>query len=157
RERSLEPAEIAPERRRKLPEERAELRRAEQRLDPLVEELQVLTGVDEALDVRDVPAHLHGEQEVGRRLLHPAGDGVAAGEAVEGRVDLDGVELAGVEAKPVPRRAARRIEDAVPPVGVVPAGTAYARSAFTRRRHSSSFPAAATRERPSRSSGAAPN
>src|SRR5437868_9092932 len=83
------PVEVAAERRRQLPEERAELRRAQQGLDPLVEQRQMLLGVGEALHVGHVAAHLDREDEVVRRLLDPARDRRRAGQAVEGGVDLD--------------------------------------------------------------------
>src|SRR5919197_1365885 len=158
-QRHCEPVEVATEGGRQLPEERAELGRAQQRLDPLVEERQVLRDVVQPLHLRQIAAHLDRENEVVRRLLHPARDGRRARQTVEGRVDLDRVEVTRVEREPVPRREARWVEHAVPPVGVVPAGAADPQpaSASARRRHSCSVPAAATRERPARSSGAAPN
>src|SRR5581483_4566584 len=145
--------------RRELPEDRPELRRADERRDPLVEDRRVRRHVRQPLHVRDVAAHLHREAEAGRALVRPARDRVGAGQTVEGRVDLDRVEVPRVELEPAARREPRRIEDAVAPVLVVPAGAAYAdaASASASCLHSSPVPAATTRERPSRSSGAAAN
>src|SRR5207249_809848 len=102
--------------RRQLPQERPELRRLEQRLDPLEQERQMLVRLEQALDVRDVAADLHREDEVRRALRHPARDGSRAGQAVEGVVQLDGVEVLRVVAEPAGGRTALRIEDAMPPV-----------------------------------------
>src|SRR5438874_8723907 len=115
--------------------------------------------VDEALDVRHVAADLDREHEAGRRFRYPARHGARARQPVEGVVELDGVEELSVVAQPARRRAPLRIEDAVPPVGVVPARTADSQvvSAVAIRRHSSMFPAATTRERAVRSSGQAPS
>src|SRR6266850_2405497 len=169
-ERGRQSLEVGLERRRQLPEQRSHLRRAEQWLDALVEQRQVHLHVLKPLDVRDVPADLDREREAGRRLFDPARDDLRFRQAVERHVDLDGVEELRVVAEPVARRAARWVEDAVSPVVVVPAGAAdpafpappasvrrYPVSAVASRVHSSSFPAATTRERPSRSRGAAAN
>src|SRR5207247_5446138 len=121
-----EPLVVASERRRQLPEKRAQLRGVEERLDAAEQQRQVLVGVDEALGVRDVAAHLDREDEVHRRLRDPAGDGTRARQAVERAVQLDGVEELRVVAQPPRRWAALGIEDAVPPVGVVPARAADA-------------------------------
>src|SRR5439155_24747618 len=51
-ERLRQPLVVAPEVGGQLPEDGAELRRAEERLDPLVETLQPLAQVAEALDMR---------------------------------------------------------------------------------------------------------
>src|SRR4051794_7964073 len=157
-ERGGEPLVVALEGRRQLPEERPELRRAKQRLDPVVEDREVRRDLAQALDVRHVAADLDGEQEVRRRLGHPARDHLPLGQAGEGHVDLDPVEGLRVEREPVARRTARGVEDAVAPVGVVPARAAdpYALNAFASFWHPSDVPAATTRERPSRSSGARP-
>src|SRR5438874_3032491 len=147
---------------RQLPEHRPELRRADERLNPVVERPHARTEVAQAPDVRDVAAHLDREDEPGRACAHPVGDHVALRQPVEGRVHLDGVEMAGVVVQPFPRRTARRVEDAVPPMVVVPTGTADSNwlqrsSAANSPWHSSGVPAATTRERPSVSSGAWPN
>src|SRR3569833_2777597 len=106
----------------------------------------MLGDVLQALDVRDVAADLDREEKVVRRLLRPARDRLAAWEAIERRVDLDRVEVLRVEAQPRAGREPRRVEDAVPPVGVVPAGAADPQrvSAFASVVHSSGVPAATT-------------
>src|SRR5581483_8159577 len=136
RERGREAVVVAAERRRQLPQQRPELRRPKQRIDPVEEKRQVLVDVDETLDVRDVPAHLHGEEERRRRLGHPTGDGGRARQAVERRVQLDRVEEPCVVTEPARGRTALGVEDAVAPVCVVPARAAYADgvSAFAIRR-----------------------
>src|SRR5881628_3736432 len=77
---------------RKLPEDRSHLRRADERFDPLVEALDTAFQVGQALHMREVAARLDGEEEPGRRLGNPGSDRIAPGKAVEGAVDLDGVE-----------------------------------------------------------------
>src|SRR3954464_3263016 len=110
---------------RQLPEDRPELRRADERLDALVEAPDALLDVAQLLHVDEVAARLEREHEAGRRLLHPPRDGVARGEAVEGRVDLDGVEDLGVAREPARLAHALRIEDAAPRAGM-PAAAAEA-------------------------------
>src|SRR4051794_1558056 len=151
---------IAAEAGRQLPEHRPQLRRLDQRADPLVEELDARRQLAEPLDVRRVAAHLHGEEEPGRRLLHPVGDRRLARQPVEGGVHLDGVEVLGIELEPAASRQPRWVEDAVTPVLVVPARAAdpdrLHASAAKRRSQISGVAAATQRERPSMSSGAAP-
>src|ERR687898_209012 len=105
--------------RRQLPEHRAELWRAGKRLQRLVEAGNSGLEAREAPDVGDVAAHLHGEEELWRRCLHPAAHGRLPREPVEGVVDLDGVEERRVVLEPAPRREALR-GDALTPVRVVP-------------------------------------
>src|SRR5205823_1315802 len=92
--------------------------------DPLEQEGEMLRGVAQTHDVRQVAADLDGEEEVRRRLLDPACDRARTRQPVEGVVQLDGVEVLRVEAQPLARSEPRRIEDAVSPVGVVPPATA---------------------------------
>src|SRR6266511_631667 len=152
-----EPPVVALEVRRQLPEDRAELRRAEQRLDARVEAVEPRPEFVEPLDVRQVARRLDREGESRWRLLHPARHRRAPGEPVESRFHLHGVEELRVVLEPFRRGEARRVEDAVAPVGVVPARATYPDRPLTTRRHSSSVPAAAMRERDTRSSGASAN
>src|SRR5207248_7753512 len=119
-----------------------------------VEELEGGRHLLQPLRVRHVAAHLHREEEAGRALVDPACDGLDTRQPVERRVDLDRVEESRVVLEPAPRRQARRVEDRIAPVLVVPAGAAYAESAAANLSHSSGVPAATTRARASRSSGA---
>src|SRR5215210_58852 len=144
------------ERGRQLPEHRAELPGLDERCESSVEQLQARRQVAEPLHVRDVAAHLDGEDEVGGRLVDPALHGLHRRQPVEAGVHLDRVEPARVELEPAPRRAALGVEDAVAPAVVVPARAAYEVSASPSIRHRSVVPAATTRERPTRSSGAPP-
>src|SRR5205823_4753664 len=152
-----QPVVIAAERRRELPEQRPELRRAEQRLDALEESFHPRPELAQPLVVCEIARRLDCEKEVVGRLFDPVRDRVAPREPVEGRVHLHRVEALGVELEPARRRQSRWIEDAVAPVRVVPARKAYADRARAIRVHTSGVPAATTRERCSRSSGAAPN
>src|SRR5437867_7708496 len=77
------------------------------------------------LDVGEVAARLHREQEGGRCPVHPALDRLAGGQPVEGGVHLHRVEACRVVREPATRRHPRRIEDA-PPVRIVPARAADA-------------------------------
>src|SRR5215203_257209 len=144
------------ERGRQLPEHRTELPGLHERCDSRIEQLQARRQVSEPLHVRDVAAHLDGEDEVGGRLVDPALYGLHRRQAVETGVHLHRVEPARIELEPAPRRATLGIEDAVAPAVVVPARAAYEVSASPNIRHRSVVPAATTRERPTRSSGAAP-
>ncbi len=144
-----------------LPQHRAHLRRLDERLDPLVEALEPATKVGEPLHVGQVTARLDREQESGRCLLDPPGDGSAGGEPVEGVVDLDRVEQRRVVLEPPGGRKALRIDPAAPVV-VVPAGTSdpdlpHPRSASASCEQISGVAAATTRDRPSVSSGASSN
>src|SRR5438105_1591171 len=155
RERSAEAVVVAPERRRQLPEDGAELRRPDERLDARVEAIDTAAEIGQPLDVRQVSARLDGEDEVKRRLLDPAGDRAPARQAVERVVHLDRVEVLGVVTQPQTRGLA--LVELLAPRRVVPAGAAYADRAAKSCAHRSAVPAATTRERPSTSSGAAPN
>ena len=97
---ACEPLVVALEVRRQLPEDGPQLRRPRERLDPLVEAGEPAFEVGEPLEVRDVAAHLDREAEVLGRLLDPARDRVAPGQAVEGVVDLDRVEERRVVLEP---------------------------------------------------------
>src|SRR5581483_1836303 len=141
---------------RQLPEHRAELRRADERVDALVEASHRLAHVGQPLQVGHVPARLDAEEKARRALLDPARDRLHRRQAIEGVVDLDGVEQGRVVPEPPDGRQPLRVDD-LAPVLVVPARAAYADNAAAICAHSSSVPAATTRERPSRSSGAAPN
>jgi hypothetical protein len=99
-ERIRQPLVVAMEVRRQLPEDRAELRRPDERLDPLVEPFDPAAEVGEPPQVREVAARLDREREARRRLLDPARDGLAPREPVEGRVDLDRVEERRVVLQP---------------------------------------------------------
>ena len=76
------------------------------------------------LDVRDVAADLRCKHEVLRGLREPARHRVAAGQPVEGRVDLDRGEVARVELEPAVCRAAALGIERPAPFGVVPARAA---------------------------------
>src|SRR3954470_18984916 len=110
---------------RQLPQDRAELRRPDERLDALVEAPDALLDVAQLLHVDEVAARLEGEHEPGGRLLDPPRDRVAGGEAVEGRVDLDRVEDLGIAPQPARLAHALRVEDAAPRA-VLPAAAADA-------------------------------
>src|SRR4051794_7174818 len=155
RQRVREPFVVALERRRQLPEQRTHLRTAQHRFDAVVEALESETEILQPLDVRDVPRDLDREEEARRRTGHPVRDGLLVRQPVEGVVHLDRVEVARVVLEPEARGLP--LVELVLPAGVVPAGAAYAESARAICWHRSSVPAAATRERPSRSSGASPN
>src|SRR3954447_12269881 len=154
-EHCTEPFVVAAEVRGELPQHGPELRRPNKRYQPLVVALQSRVEVSEPLDVREVPARLDREDKTGRRFLDPARDRRLERQPVEGVVDLDRVEVSGVVLQPEPRRLA--LVELFFPGCVVPAGTTYADRALASFRHSSGVPAATTRERPCRSSGAEPN
>src|SRR5581483_1210834 len=155
RERVREPVVVALERRRQLPEDRAHLRAPEKRRDPLVEADETGVELGEPLDVREVARRLDREQETGRRGALPVRDGRAVRQAVEGVVHLDGVEVLRVVLEP--EACGQTAVELLLPARVVPAGAAYADSASASVVHRASVPAAATRERPSRSSSASMN
>jgi len=85
---------------RELPDEGPQLVRLDQRHDALVVAVDALLDLAQAPHVGEVAAGLGGKREPVGRLLHPAGDRVARGEPVEGRVHLDGVEQLGVPREP---------------------------------------------------------
>jgi hypothetical protein len=68
------------------------------------EPLEARAEVAQTLDVGEVARPLDCEDEAGRRLLDPIRYCVAARQAVEGRVHLDGVEAVRVELEPARRR-----------------------------------------------------
>src|SRR5205085_12484657 len=76
-------------------------------------------------------------------------------QPVEGVVHLDRVEATCIVLEPPARRQA--LVELLLPARVVPAGATYADRASASCRHSSAVPAAATRERPTRSSSASAN
>src|SRR6478672_11944568 len=118
-----EPFVVAVEAFRELPENRAELAGGAQRLDPLEEAPRPHTCLAQALHVAHVAACLDAEQESGRRLLRPGLRGVQAGQAIEGRVELDRRETACVISEPPGGRRPLGIEAAAP-VAVAPSGAA---------------------------------
>src|SRR5581483_4859782 len=79
-----------------------------------------LLGVPEALDVGQVAAGLHADDEVVGGGLGPGGEGLRLREAVEGVVDLHRGEAAAVVVEPRPLRQLGRVER-TPPVLVLPA------------------------------------
>src|SRR5882757_3726531 len=83
-----------------LPRDGAELARLAHGLQRGKEALDSLAEVGETPDVREVAARLDREYEALGRLPHPSGHGVALGQAVEGGVNLDGVEVLRVELEP---------------------------------------------------------
>src|SRR5439155_20818966 len=83
---------VASKGRRQLPQDGTELRRAYERLDPLVEALETQPEVAQPLYVGQVAARLDGEEKAGRRMLHPGCDRGSRGQPVEGRGHLDRVE-----------------------------------------------------------------
>src|SRR5919202_4287406 len=105
---------------RQLPQDRPKLGRADQRLDALVEAPDALVDVAQLLHVDEVAARLEREHELRRRLLDPSGDRVATGEAVKGRVYLDGVELRRVVLEP-PRLGQPLGVEQPAPAAVLPA------------------------------------
>src|SRR5436190_8566001 len=158
--RGREPLVVAVKVLRQLPEDRPQLRRADERLDALVEALEAGTELSEALEVSEVPARLDGEDEPRRAPVDPALNRLDSRQAVERCVDLDRVEEACVVLEPAARRQPRRVEDAVSPVVVVPAGAAdadfrHAPIAAASSRQRSGEPAATTRDRAAVSRGAA--
>src|SRR5579884_193185 len=109
---------VAGELGRELPEDGA--RRGPQGGEMAEEALHRLGGILEALEVRDEAAPLGREEEARRHLGLPGGEGLARREAVEGVVDLDGIEVGAVVLQPAPRGQLARVEHASP-VWVVPA------------------------------------
>jgi len=116
RQRAAEPIVVALEVRGELPDDRTELAGLDQRFDALVVAPDPLREVLKAPDVGHVAARLGGEDEVRRSLLDPARDGLARGEPVEGRIDLDGVENLRVVLEPASLAKALGIEPAAPAV-----------------------------------------
>src|SRR6266540_6171869 len=106
-----------------LPQDWAQLRRADERVDSLVEALHSRPEVGEPLHVRQIPAGLDREHEALRRLLDPARDRIALRQPVERVVHLDGVEERRVVLEP-PRLGQALWIDDLPPVGIVPARAA---------------------------------
>ena len=125
-ERSRQPRVVTVKRLGQLPQHGPQPAGLDERLDPLEEALRALGDGGEALDVRQVAARLHREQEAIGRLAHPLLDGLALDQPVEGRVDLDGVEQLAVALEPAPLRQSAWI-DRPAPVGVVPARAADVR------------------------------
>src|SRR5581483_9546114 len=153
RERRPESHVVARKVRRQLPQERPAL--STERLDALEETGEPVADVTQSPDVREVARHLDREgKAVGHGAL-PRRNGVDLRQPVEGVVHLDGVEEAGVVLEPGVRGPP--LVERLLPARVVPAGAAYADSASAIWRHRSCVPAAAMRERRSRSSSAAPN
>src|SRR5919109_1860243 len=127
----------------KLREQRAELVRRCERLDRAAELVHVLVSevprilsgcLVEHFRVRELLKQLERELEAGRRAPRPPLRRLDRWHAVERRVNLDGVEMLGVEREPVDLQPSARarlggIEDAVPRAlagGIAPAGRADA-------------------------------
>jgi hypothetical protein len=126
-QRRRQPVVVALERRRQLPQHRAELRRADERLHPFVVAGEPAAHVGQALGVRQVAAGLDREEKARRRLLDPPRHRGLQRQSVERGVHLDGVEVLRVALQPEARRLP--LVELVPPGRVVPAGAAYPESA----------------------------
>src|SRR5436309_13205906 len=87
--------------------------------------LERLSTVLQLLRLRQIAVGLDRVAEAGRRLLAPFVERVAARQPIEAVVDLDSVELGGIEFEPALLWQAFRVEDA-PPVLVHPARAADA-------------------------------
>jgi hypothetical protein len=83
--------------RRKLEEYWAEL--LFEKPHPIKISRQRVASVTETLDMRQEPAGLHCEAEIGRCSLTPAHDGGLGGQTVKAVINLDGVEVADVPAQ----------------------------------------------------------
>src|SRR4051812_14439476 len=94
------------------------------------EAMERLLRILQLLHVGQEAARLDRVGEPARRAASPRGEGRRIRKAVEGVVDLDGVEMRRVMLKPLPLRHAARIEIAAP-VLVLPPGTADARLAIS--------------------------
>jgi len=151
RRQRLEPVSQAPvvtvEVLRQLPQHRPQPPGIDQRLQWLVEALDSILDRGQALDVGQVPARLDDELEVPRRLLCPVGHGITPCEAIEGRIDLDGVELLCVELEPAALGLPFGVEPAAPAV-VHPSGAADAYWVSVGRGHKGELPETARWRRP---------
>src|SRR2546423_3574408 len=123
----MQPLVVAVEVLRQLPQHRAQAAGIEQRLERLVEAGDPFLDSDQPLYVRQVAAGLDREHEVLRRLPDPSRDGLATLQPVEGRVDLDCVELPRVQLEPAALGLPLGVK-APPPIIVHPsrAADAYA-------------------------------
>src|SRR5215210_2831322 len=160
-QRRAQPLVVSVEVAGQLPQHRADLRRADERTDALVEPLQSRPQIRQPLEVRQVPARLHREQEIRRALDDPPLDRRDARKPIEGRVDLDAVEQGRVVSEPPAGGQLSRV-DALPPMRIVPARAAdadrlHATRASISWRQRSGVAAATTLDRPTVSRGASPN
>jgi len=108
----LQPLQIGTPVGRQLPQDRAEF--PFQAAYPRQEAGQWLGGVLELFEVSDVAVGLDGVDEPFRGLLPPAVERLLRGKAIEGVVDLDGVEFLRVVSKPTGLGQVRRVERAPP-------------------------------------------
>ena len=122
-EEAVEPRGVGLPVRRQLDEDGAEGRA--QLAGDLEEALDRFVRILEALDVAAVAAEFQGVFEALRRGLAPVPEGLRPRQVVEGVVDLDAVELAGVVLEPALLRQVLRVEGALP-VRVLVAGGADA-------------------------------
>src|SRR4051795_3814016 len=104
---------------RELPEDRPHPLRLAERLQRLPEAGDSLLHPPQAANMRQVATRLDREQEPRRGLLHPCFDGLATGQPVEGRVDLDRVEGLRVVLQPAALGQPLRVERAAP-VAIAP-------------------------------------
>ena len=83
-----------------LPEHRSEFRRRAKRTDSFLKPAQAFVESRKPPNVGQVAARLHGEAEALGGTGSPALDAHACRQAIEGRVDLDGVEALRVQLEP---------------------------------------------------------
>src|SRR2546421_509354 len=109
---SFQPLQIAVKVRLELKEDRTQLlAQPERRLDDKVDRFLF---DDQPLDMADVPASLDGEEKTRRRLGAPGLESVDGRLAVERVIQLDGVEVAGIEGEVLPSGHLLGIEAASP-------------------------------------------
>ena len=128
---SIPRAVVAMKARWKLKKNAAQFPGSRQRCNPLFENANVARQ-DRRGRVRELLPALDREFEAGRCALRPSFRGFRIARVIEGRIDLDGVEVAGIETKfvgfperienpgPRPRTGARRI---APTAGANPPDT----------------------------------
>jgi hypothetical protein len=89
-ERLGEPLVVALEGRRQLPQQRPELARGNQRLDPRQQQIEMPRRLAQPLDVRHVATRLDRKREALWRFLRPSLDRLALRQAVKRRPGPDG-------------------------------------------------------------------